>query len=328
VSLGDDLASVTADFSGVVSVSRGEVIDFEHAYGLADRAHGIPVEVGTRFGIASGTKGFTALTVAGLIDDGVLTASTTARSVLGRDLPLIADDVTVEHLLAHTSGIGDYVDEEVDAEVDDYLLQVPVHTLGDTEGYVAALDGFATKFAAGARFAYSNSGYVVLALMAERAAGRPFRELVAERVTGPAGMTDTAFLRSDALPGNAALGYLPDGRTNVLHLPVRGSGDGGAYSTVADLRAFWTALFDGRILARDRVDDVIRPRNDVPAENMRYGLGFWLHPTGAQVLLVGFDAGVSFRSAHDPVSGRTGTVVAHAADGAWPVVRRLAEVLD
>jgi CubicO group peptidase (beta-lactamase class C family) len=328
VSLGDDLAGVTADFSGVVSVSRGEVIEFEHPYGLADRAHGIPVAGGTRFGIASGTKGLTALTVAGLIDDGVLAASTTARSVLGRDLPLIADDVTIEHLLAHTSGIGDYVDEEVDTEVDDYLLQVPVHTLGDTEGYVAALNGFATKFAAGARFAYSNSGYVVLALMAERAAGRPFRELVAERVTGPAGMTDTAFLRSDALPGDAALGYLSDGRTNVLHLPVRGSGDGGAYSTVADLRALWTALFDGRILARDRVEDVIRPRNDVPAENMRYGLGFWLHPTGAEVSLVGFDAGVSFRSAHDPLSGRTATVVSNTADGAWPVVRRLAEVLD
>jgi CubicO group peptidase (beta-lactamase class C family) len=328
VSLGDDLAGVTADFSGVVSVSRGEVIEFEHPYGLADRAHGIPVAGGTRFGIASGTKGFTALTVAGLIDDRVLAASTTARSVLGRDLPLIADDVTIEHLLAHTSGIGDYVDEEVDTEVDDYLLQVPAHTLGDTEGYVAALNGFATKFAAGARFAYSNSGYVVLALMAERAAGRPFRELVAERVTGPAGMTDTAFLRSDALPGDAALGYLSDGRTNVLHLPVRGSGDGGAYSTVADLRALWTALFDGRILARDRVEDVIRPRNDVPAENMRYGLGFWLHPTGAEVSLVGFDAGVSFRSAHDPLSGRTATVVSNTADGAWPVVRRLAEVLD
>jgi hypothetical protein len=61
-------------------------------------------------------------------------------------------------------------------------------------------------------------------------------------------MHDTQFLRSDELPGRAALGYLAvDGlRTNVFHLPVRGSGDGGVYSTAADIRSMWTALFAGR----------------------------------------------------------------------------------
>jgi len=70
---------------------------------------------------------------------------------------------------------------------------------------------------------------------------------VADRVCRPAGLVDTGFLRSDDLPARAALGYvaMPDGsqRTNVFHLPVLGSGDGGAYSTVADVHALWTAVF-------------------------------------------------------------------------------------
>jgi CubicO group peptidase (beta-lactamase class C family) len=326
--LADDIAPATDGFSGVVSVSRGETVEFERAYGLADRAHDIPVRTETRFGIASGTKCFTALTVAGLIADGALKPTTTARSLLGDDLPLIADDVTVEHLLAHTSGIGDYFDEDVETHIDDYLLQVPVHALDTIEGYVAALDGFPTKFAAGTRFSYSNGGYVVLSLLAERAGRRPFAELVEERVCRPAGMSRTEFLRSDRLPGDAAFGYLADGRTNVLHLPVRGGGDGGAYSTVADMRAFWLALFGGRILAPAQVAELVAPRSDVPTEKMRYGLGFWLHRTGPQVLSIGYDVGVSFRSVHDPTTSQTRTVVSNTADGAWPVSRRLDEVLD
>jgi CubicO group peptidase (beta-lactamase class C family) len=320
--LGAAIADLTADFSGVVSVSRGGGVDFERAYGLADRAHGIANTVGTQFGIASATKGFTALVVASLIDEGRLATSTPARSILGTDLPLIDDRVTVEQLLMHTSGIGDYVDEDVVGD-DDYVLTVPVHTLSETEGYVAALDGFPQKFTPGERFSYSNAGYVVLALLAERAAGPPLRDLVADRVWRPAGMADTAFLRMDDLPGRAAIGYLPDGRTNVLHLPVRGSGDGGAFSTVADLRSFWVALFAGRILDPARVADVVRPRVDVAAEGLRYGLGFWLAADGPEVRLVGGDAGVSFSSSHDPTTGRTCTVVTNFSSGASAILRRL-----
>ena len=92
-------------------------------------------------------------------------------------------------------------------------------------------------------------------------------------------MRDTAYLRSDELPGRAALGYLTgDGpRTNVLHLPVRGSGDGGVYSTAADIAALWRAFFAGRIVPPRWVAEMVRPRSDVPAESKRYGLGFWLH---------------------------------------------------
>lgn len=322
--LADGLADVTTGFSGVVSVSRDSDVLFEHAYGLADRAHGIPATVETRFGVASVTKGFTAVAVAALVEDGRLDFDAPVRPILGDDLPLVDDDVTVRHLLSHTSGIGDYVDEDADTPDDEYVLTVPVHTLGSTEDYLPALDGIAAKFRPGERFGYCNSGFVVLALIAERVSDVTFHELVADRVFGPAGMGRSAFLRMDDLPGDAALGYLPDGRTNVLHLPVRGSGDGGAFSTVADLRAFWRALVGGQLLGPDVVDQLLAPSS--PAGG--YGLGFWLADDGSGVWLEGGDVGVAAWTRHDRSDGRTVTLLSNVADGsAGRVMRRLEELL-
>ena len=143
-------------------------------------------------------------------------------------------------------------------------------------------------------------------------------------------MSDTDFLRSDELPGRTALGYVPiDGtwRTNVFHLPVRGTGDGGIYSTVADLRRLWTALFAGRLVGADTVAHLVRARSDVPREGSRYGLGFWLAPSGPAVTLIGCDTGVSCFSTHDPDRALTYSVVSNTADGADPVYDRLAELL-
>src|ERR671936_1883375 len=98
------LASETG-FSGVVRIDQGDRIELARAYGLAHRGFEIPNELDTRFAIASGAKGFTALAVVSLIGEGVLKLSTPARSMLGPDLSLIDDGVTVEHLLSHRSGI-------------------------------------------------------------------------------------------------------------------------------------------------------------------------------------------------------------------------------
>lgn len=325
----DEEASRTG-FSGVVRVDRdGETQVFE-AYGFADRAHEVRNTVGTQFAIASGSKGLTALAVMGLIEQGKLEPDTTARSLLGDDLPLIADDVTIEHLLAHRSGIGDYLDEDVIDDITDYLMPVSVHELATTEQFLPLLDGHDTVFPAGERFAYNNSGYVLLALLAERASGVDFRQLVRTLVCEPAGMVDTDFLRSDELPGRAALGYLwGDGlRTNVFHLPVLGSGDGGIYATASDLSLFWDALFAGRIVRAELVAEMVQPRSDWPQESERYGLGFHLHPSGDGVWLEGYDAGVSFASRHEPSSSTTYTVISNWSRGAWPMTKLLNALLE
>jgi CubicO group peptidase (beta-lactamase class C family) len=324
-----DRRAAATGFAGVVRVDTPTGLQLERSYGLANRAHGIANTTATRFAIASGTKSLTALTVVRLVEDGLLDLATPARALLGADLPLVGDAVTVEHLLCHRSGIGDYVDEETDLDVADYILTVGVHELSSTERYLAVLDGHPTKFPPGERFAYCNSGYVILALLAERAASEPFDALVRRLVCEPAGMVDTAFLRSDELPGGVATGYVEVAgrwRSNVFHLPVLGSGDGGIYTTAADVAAFWRSFLAGALVSPTWVAEVLRDRSPDTGEQ-GYGLGFWLGADGGTVAMEGSDAGVSFRSWHAPRTGVTATVVANTTDGAWPLAELLAERL-
>jgi len=288
----------------------------------------VPNSSRTRIAIASGSKTFTALAVLRLVEQGVLTLDTPVRSILGTDLPLIDDAVTVEQLLTHTSGIGDYIDEEADWDAADYVLPVPVHLLADTEAFVPVVDGYPQAFPPGDHFTYCNGGYIVLAIIAERASGRDYHDLVEEEVCARAGLEKTSFLRSDELPADAALGYLfaEGDRTNVLHLPVRGNGDGGIYTTADDLHAFWGALTGGRIVSEDTLSQMTRPRFDVPEEGLRYGMGLYLGATGPQLIMEGYDAGVSFRSTHNPVTRTTVSILGNSSEGGWPLVYTLADI--
>lgn len=328
----DSAARIAAEteFSGVVRLDSPDG-RFERAFGLAHRGFRVPNTETTQFAIASGGKAFTALAVVNLIVQGAFALDTPARRFLGDDLPLVADNVTIFHLLAHTSGIGDYLDEETgEFDSTDYVLRSPIHELATTEAFLAEIDGFPAKFPAGERFSYCNGGYIVLALIVERAAGVAYHDFVEETVLFPAGLGDTGFLRSDEQSGRMAAGYLSrDGlRTNVLHLPVRGNGDGGIYTTASDMHTFWDAFFDGRIVPATWVTEMTRPHSNVPEESARYGLGFWLAETGPVVKLIGGDAGVSFYSGHDPTTGSTWTVISNTPDGVWPIAEHLLTIFE
>jgi CubicO group peptidase (beta-lactamase class C family) len=327
--LADRVDALAADtgFSGVVSVTDGERTVLAAAYGLADRAHEVPVTTATRFAIASGTKSFTALSIMRLVESGLADLSTTARSVLGPDLPLVDDGVTVEHLLAHRSGIGDFFDEE-QTGTEDHVLDVPLHTLETTEAWLPVLDGHPQVSAPGTTWAYNNGGYVLLALLAERITLVPFPALMGELVLAPAGLTETGFHRADTPTPGLAVGYLDDGRTNVLHLPAVGAGDGGLSTTLADVDRFWRVLDADEVVTPATLADMTRDRSGATGDDARYGLGFWLAPDGDAVWLEGCDAGISFRSVHDRARSRTCTVMGNTTNGAWPIAKLLAELPD
>lgn len=316
-------------FSGVVRVDQDGGVRFEGAFGLADRRFEVPNRVTTRMAIASGMKGITALTIMSLVESQHLSRVTRARELLGTDLPEIDDRVTVEHLLAHRSGIGDYLDESAGHEITDHVIPVAVHRLDWTEDYLDVLSGHPQVFPPGERFAYNNAGYVVLALLAERATGQEFHDLVERRVLSLADMGSTSFLRSDRLPGDAATGYLAEEglQTNVLHLPLRGNGDGGVYSTVADIRRLWTAMDASAIVPPKVVEAMTTLRSPGSQEHSGYGLGFWVDAGVGAVRLVGHDAGVSFLSCHHPETDLTHTVISNWSDGTWPMSRHLRDLL-
>jgi CubicO group peptidase (beta-lactamase class C family) len=255
-------------FAGVVSVDQDGETEFAKAYGLADRAQQIPNTVGTRFGVASGSKGLTALTVISLINDGPLGLSTTARSVLGEDLPLISDEVTVEHLLAHRSGIGDYLDEDAAHGITDYVLTVPAQDLATTDQYLAVLDGYPAKFPPGERFSYCNSGCVVLAVIAERVTTVPFHQLVAERVCDPSEMRDTGFPRSDE-PPRTYCPWLPAHRGHLAdeRLPPAGTWQRRRQDLHHRCRRqpLVAVAVRRKIVPATWVTEMVRPRSDVTA---------------------------------------------------------------
>ena len=218
-------------FSGVIRVRGSAAID--RCAGDADRANRRPNQLSTRFATASGTKGFTALTTMALIETGELSLDTTARSILGGDLANIDDRVTVEHLLGHRSGIGDYLDEDELDDIDAHVLgSRSMHEFASPEAFLDLLAAPPQREAPGSTFRYNNSGFVVLSLLIERTVGS-YVDAVRTHVFEAADMTETGFFRSDQLPADTALGYLEDGRTNIFHLPVIGAGDGGAYTLLA-----------------------------------------------------------------------------------------------
>ena len=325
-----DNAVAAKTFTGVVTVDVADRRILERCEGFIHRALRVPMTAQTRIAIASGSKAFTALAVMRLIEDGELRLDQPVRGLLGDDLPLIDDGVTLEHLLTHTSGIGDYLDEDSDWEVSDYVLSLPVHTLTTSEAFLPMLDGHPRKFAPGERFAYSNGGYMVLSVLLERATGDTYHEALRRLVFEPAGLQRTGFLPLNGLPADAAPGYvLSEGDlVNTLHLPVLGNGDGGAFTTADDLHRFWLALLDGRIVSRATVEAMTRPRHDVPDENMRYGMGFWIHRTHPALVLEGYDAGASFRSTHIVETQTTVSVLGNSSEGAWPVISALAQAID
>lgn len=325
-----DAAIAENAFSGVAAVDVADRRVLERCEGFAHRALRAPMTADTRIAVASGSKSFTALAVMRLVEQGLLRLDQPVREVLGADLPLIDDAVTVEHLLTHTSGIGDYLDEEADWEPPDYVLTVPAHVLTTSQAFLPMLDGHPQVFAPGERFTYCNGGYMVLAVVLERATGETYHDLVQRLVVEPAALERTGFLPLNDLPADAAYGYVHDqgDLVNTLHLPVLGNGDGGAFTTASDLHRFWLALLDGRIVSRETVDEMIRPRHDVPDENKRYGMGFWLHATEPALVLEGWDAGASFWSTHVIATRTTVSVLGNSSEGAWPVIGVLARALE
>lgn len=321
-------AGCAEGFSGVVRVRVDGELVHESAAGFADRAHAIPMTTTTRLPLASGAKAFTAATVMALVERGALALGTPARELLGDDLLLVDDAVTVEHLLSHRSGIGDYIDEEADGDIRDHVLTAPLHQLATPDDYLVLLDGLPMRDAPGTTFRYNNSGFVLLAVLAERAAGMPYHVLVDELVCRPAELTSVGFPWSDAPTGDTAVGYLEaDGlQTNVLHMPRRGLGDGGVAATAADIERFWDALFAGAIVTPDTAARMatVHGRED---DRIGYGLGLWLFHDAATAGMEGYDPGISFRSQHTPARSITWSVMANHTDGAWTLAKPLREAL-
>jgi len=314
------------DFSGVVRVERrGEVI-VEFACGYSDRANERVNNLETRFAVASGNKPLTALTTMSLVESGAFTLDTTLRSVVQGDLPHVDEAVTIDHLLTHRSGVGDYLDEVAGGDIDDHVLgSLSAHTLVMARDYLPLLTAHEQRSTPGEHFVYNNSGFVMLSLVIETTTGS-YHRAVRDQVFTPAAMPHAEFLRTDDLPANTALGYLANGRSNVFHLPVIGMGDGGAFFTLDDTTAFWDAFLTGGIVSLESVA-AMTGEVSVYNDTRSYGRGFWLGPGADHVWIEGMDAGVSFQSGVFRGADVRYSVLSNTSSGAWPLVKAISDTM-
>jgi CubicO group peptidase (beta-lactamase class C family) len=328
-----DRTAAESGFSGVVHVAQsGSAAGGEdgggsdgpdrvtRAYGYAERSNRVPNRPDTRFGIASGTKLLTALALGILMDRGELAPESRVKDLVSFELPGFAHEVTIHHLLTHTSGIFDYYDEELVEDFDNYFVDIPWNFLTTPRDYLPLFQHEGMKFAPGERFSYSNGGYILLGIVIEEVTGGLYREFVTKEVFGPAGMDDSGFFALNELPERTAVGYMPkeDGgfRTNVYNLPIIGASDGGAFLTAADSERLWTTFFEGGIVTPTTREAFLTPWSRVH-ETVDYGYGIyiWKGPGVPAYFFSGSDAGVGFDSRHFPETGVTITILSNITDG-------------
>lgn len=279
------------DLSGGVLLTQAGSTLFEGSYGLADRSAAVPVMPRTRFGLASVTKMFTAVAVADLVNAGRLRFEDPVIDVLPpeRRPSTLRSDVTVHHLLTHTSGIADYAEEDEDSSA--YLADYgalwddrPTYRMLRPADFLPLFGDSAPYRGPGERWQYSNAGFVVLGLVVEEVTGRPYTEVVQERVFDRAGMTASGFFRLDEARSDVAVGYLPREapdalwRSNIYRLPVIGGPDGGAFSTTGDLDHFLHRYADGTLLGS--AQDVVLARHIDAGDGFHSGYGVMHYPDG------------------------------------------------
>ena len=277
--------------SGSFLVTRGGETLFEHCTGFANRATGTPVTPATRFALASFTKMFTAVAVADLVSAGSLSFDTPVTEVLPPDRrpSTMLPEVTVHHLLSHTSGIADYCEEEEDSPfyVEDYgslWVDLPCYSIERPADFLPLFGDLPPYRPPGDQYQYSNAGYIVLGLVVEQVTGKPFAEVVQERVFDRAGMVDSGFFRSDEPVPDVALGYLartdPSApwRSNIYSVPVVGGADGGSHSTARDIDRF-LSVYAGETLLGEQQDRVLAPHGDA-GDGFFYGYGVLMYPDG------------------------------------------------
>ncbi|MEO3944595.1 serine hydrolase [Gorillibacterium sp. CAU 1737] len=325
-------AAEASSFSGTVLVKRKSELLAETSYGYANRSDRLKPNQHTRYGIASGCKLFTAIAISQLVEQGKLTYDTKLTECLTVELPSFDEEITVHHLLTHTSGVPDYFDEDVMDDFEELWIERPMYHIRSLEAFLPLFQSLSMKFKPGERFHYNNAGYILLGLIVEQVSGRRFDEYVQTSIFDRAGMEDSGYFELDALPANTAIGYIDrkDGtwKTNVFSVPAKGGSDGGAFVTAPDMDNLWDALMQHRLLSEATTTQLLAPHAHEGGEDY-YGYGIWIKRDGDGAIrkyhVMGYDPGVSFHSAYYPMDGRKVIVCSNQSSGAFAIMKAVEE---
>ncbi|MCY8233441.1 serine hydrolase domain-containing protein [Priestia endophytica] len=322
-------------FSGSVLIENKHGVFLKEGFGYANRNEKLAINPSTIFAMASGCKIFTSVAISRLVEDGKLTFDTYLKDCLDIEFPNFSPDITIHHLLTHTSGIPDYFDEEVMEDFEELWREIPMYSITSPNAFLPMFQDHKMKFEPGTKFSYSNSGFIVLGLLVEKLAGVSFSEYIKNHIFKVCGMTNSGYYRMDQLPPNTALGYIDDKesgswRTNIYSVPVVGGPDGGAFTTVEDLSLFWKALMGGELLSSDYLNTLLTPHvksND----STSYGYGVWIMTEKDEILkyaILGFDPGVRMHSSVNIKNNVQTHILSNIEQSIYPIVSLVDEVFN
>lgn len=322
------------DFSGTVSIKKNGEVIFQDAYGYADLPNKVNNEINTKFATASAGKVFVAVGILKLIEEEKLDFNDTIGKLLDFNLNEIDNSITVKQLLNHTSGIPDYFDESIMDEYDELWRDYPNYKIRKSIDLLPLFINKPMMYAAGEKFQYNNTGFVVLGLIIEKVTGLLFDEYLTEKIFKPCDMLDTGYYELDRLPAKCANAYIYDDTrkafyTNIYSVDVKGTGAGGAFTTVLDIDKFWECLLEGKLLSKNMVNQMLSLQSS--DEDDCYGYGIWLGKVGEDTYIPyfqGCDPGVSFISSYDRKSNTSITIVSNFGDNVWKLRSDISNILN
>jgi CubicO group peptidase (beta-lactamase class C family) len=309
-------------FSGAILVAKDGKPIYKTAQGFASKAYNYPNRIDTKFNLASIGKNFTAVAILQLAEQGKLSFTDTVGKLLP-DYPNkeVRERITVHHLLSHTSGLGELYSEK-------YVSRKGA--LRQVRDYFSlfADDPKPISFEPGARWQYSNVGYILLGAIIEKVSGENFFDYVRNHIFKPAGMINTDYYEADRDTPNLATGYtnfidlgdnnydfrLGERRNGSLMATVKGNPQGGAFSTTEDLLRYSLALNSHKLLSAksfDLMTGVKVQARKIDAGDTYWGYGFELENIDGQRVIghTGGDFGISCAIRMYPDSGRYTIIV-------------------
>ena len=331
-------AAAEDHFSGVLRLVRGDELVHEGAYGVASRRWAVPVHVGMRFDIASVTKLFTSVAVLQQVDAGTLDLDASIAEWVDLAGTGISTEITLRHLLTHTSGIADDADEEAGESYEALFVDRPNYAVTRTEDFLPQCTAKPALFAPGTGCRYNNCGYVLAGLVLEKATGTSYRDYVRSEVLARAGMTTSGFFDMRHPVPDVAEGWEPvradeqvvGWRQNIYSYPPIGSPDGGAHATAADLVRFLDAVRGGELLSAERTELFLTPQvahNEEDGYTVTYGFGlvFEVFPDRRlrDLYKEGINIGASAIVEHYPTQDVTLALVANSENGIWGPLKQI-----
>jgi CubicO group peptidase (beta-lactamase class C family) len=265
------IAGKKAPGAAVLVAKNGEIL-YEKGFGLADIGYGIPVTPVTKFRIGSITKQFVATAILKLQEEGKISVTDKLSKYIP-DFPR-GDEVTIHHLLTHTSGIHSFTNHA------DFLKTATVKT--SQEEMIDSIKKEKFDFNPGEQFQYNNSGFFILAYIVEKIAGKPYGDYLKETIFTPLGMKNTGVHASQLILENEATGYAIQNGSfeKALNWDMsRAGGAGSLYSTVEDLYLWDEAVFNGKVLKTQSMEAAFTPvklNNGKAPAGVDYGYGWFI----------------------------------------------------